>query len=130
LDHKGTPLTTLVLENTMTATITRPAKVKLPHIEQLAAKLADARNERKKWEQREAELAEQLIQAHQAGIVPTKFQADGWSFLLQEGRKTVIYPAPVLAEIKFIQEAAIASGATETRIGSSFWRITAQKEEA
>lgn len=115
----------------MTATATRPVAKKKPvtHIEQLAAQLADARNERKKWEQREAELAEKLLAAHTAGVAPTKFVTHGWSFVFQEGRKTVIYPAPVLAEIKFIQEAAVEAGVTEIKQGSPFWRITAQKEE-
>jgi hypothetical protein len=114
----------------MTATIARPAKVKLPHIEALAARLADARAQRKLWEDKEAELLEQLIEAHTAGVAPTKFVAAGWSFLFQAGRQTVQYPETVTAEIKFIQSAAVEAGITTTKIGKPFWKITPAKEEA
>ena len=113
----------------MTATIARTAKKKpVAHVDQLAADLADARNERKKWEQREAELAEKLLAAHSAGIVPTKFATHGWSFVLQSGRETVVYPEPTLAAIKDLQAEAITAGQTTVRVGSPFWRVTAAKE--
>jgi hypothetical protein len=114
----------------MTATLTRTAKKKpVLHIEAIATKLAAARYERKRWEEEEARIAALLIEAHEAGIAPTKFTVPGWSFLLQEGRKTVIYPEAVTSAVKALQAQAVEQGITETRVGSPFWRITAAKED-
>ena len=113
----------------MTATITRTTKKPVvQHIEALAAKLADARAQKKRWEALEAELSEKLIEAHTAGVVPTKFKASGWSFSFQEGRQTVQFPPEVAAEIKFIQAAAVEAGITTVKVGNPFWRITPVKE--
>lgn len=110
----------------MTATLTRKP---VAHVEKLAMALADARAQRKLWEDKEAQLLEQLLAAHQAGIVPTRFVSAGWSFLLQDGRKTVIYPEPVVAAVKALQAQAVEAGITTTKQGSPFWRITPAKEE-
>ena len=115
----------------MTATLTRTAKKKpVLHIEALAAKLADARYERRRWEEEEARLAALLLEAHDAGVAPTKFTIPGWSFLLQAGRQTVQYPEAVLAEIKDLQAAAVVAGLTTVREGKPFWRVTPAKDEA
>jgi hypothetical protein len=113
----------------MTATIARPAKGKLPHIEQLAAKLADARVQRKMWEIREAALVDQLVAAHAAGVALTKFTSQGWSFTFQEGRTTIVYPEPVVAAVKALQAQAVEAGITTARIGKPFWKVLPAKEE-
>jgi hypothetical protein len=113
----------------MTATLTRTAKKPVTHIEQLAAKLADARDQRKAWEQKEAELVEQLVAAHTAGVAPTKFVTHGWSFTFQEGRKTIVYPPAVTEAVKALQAQAVDAGITETRIGKPFWKVTPSKED-
>jgi hypothetical protein len=113
-----------------TATLTKPARKPVLHIEALAAKLAAARYERRRWEEEEARIAALLIEAHDAGVAPTKFTISGWSFLLQAGRQTVQYPEATLAQIKDLQAAAVAAGTTTTKQGAPFWRVTAIKEEA
>lgn len=113
----------------MTATLTRAAKKPVTHIEQLAAKLADARAQRKLWQGKEDALVEQLVAAHTAGVAPTKFTASGWSFTFQEGRKTIIYPSAVTEAVKALQQQAVEQGITETKIGSPFWRISPAKED-
>jgi hypothetical protein len=113
----------------MTATLTKPAKRPVAHVDQLAQQLADARNQRKAWEQKEAELVEKLVAAHAAGVAPTKFTSHGWSFCFQEGRKTVVYPEAVTSAVKALQAQAVEAGITETRIGSPFWKIVPAKEE-
>jgi hypothetical protein len=100
----------------------------LAHIESLAAKLADAREQRKMWETKEAALVEQLVAAHEAGVAPTKFATGGWSFTFQEGRKTVVYPEAVISAVKALQAQAVEAGITETKVGSPFWRISPAKE--
>ena len=114
----------------MTATLTKPGKVKLAHIDVLALQLADARAQRKLWEDKEAALVEKLVQAHEAGVAPTKFTSNGWSFTFQTGRQTVQYPDAVAAEIKFIQAAAVEAGITTIKIGKPFWKIVPAKEES
>ena len=113
----------------MTATLTKPGKVKLAHIDALALQLADARAQRKLWEEKEAALVEKLVQAHQAGVAPTKFTSHGWSFCFQEGRQTVVYPGNVTRAIKALQAQAVEAGITETRIGKPFWKVMPAKEE-
>jgi hypothetical protein len=120
----------LELENTMTATLTKPAKVKLAHIDTLAQQLADARAQRKLWESKEADLAEKLLAAHEAGVAPTKFATAGWSFTFQEGRQTVQYPEVTLAQIKDLQAAAVVAGQTTIKVGRPFYKIVPAKEEA
>jgi hypothetical protein len=112
----------------MTATLTKPGKVKLPHIDQLAAQLADAREQRKMWETREAALVEQLCSAHAAGVAPSRFATHGWSFCYQTGRATVVYPDNVTKAVKALQAQAVEAGITETKIGKPFWKIVPAKE--
>jgi hypothetical protein len=112
----------------MTATATRP-RPKLAHIDTLAQQLADARAQKKLWESREAELSEKLIEAHSAGVVPTKFKTAGWSFSFQLGRETVVYPEAVTAQIKDIQAAAVVAGITTIKLTKPSWRITPAKDE-
>jgi hypothetical protein len=112
----------------MTATTTRP-RPKLAHIESLAAKLADAREQRKAWERKEAELVKKLVQAHQAGVAPTKFTTHGWNFSYQNGRETITYLSAVRAKIQKIQEDAKADGQYTVNIGEPFWKIVPAKED-
>lgn len=113
----------------MTATIARPAKKPVLHIDQLAQDLADARDQRKAWEAKEAALVEKLVAAHAAGVAPTKFTSHGWSFTFQEGRQTIVYPEAVTSAVKALQAQAVEAGITTTKVGSPFWRITPTKEE-
>jgi len=113
----------------MTATLTRTAKKPVTHIEQLAAKLADARAQRKLWQDKEDALVEQLVAAHTAGVAPTKFVAHGWSFCFQEGRQTVVYPDNVTKAVKALQQQAVEAGITETKIGKPFWKVVPAKED-
>lgn len=94
----------------------------------IAAHLADARAQRKLWEDRETELLKALTESHLAGDCPTKFEAAGFSFVLQDGRKTVTFTEEVTAEIKAIQAAAIADGLSTTKQGQPFWRLSALKD--
>jgi hypothetical protein len=113
----------------MTATLTKPGKVKLAHIDVLALQLADARAQKKLWESKEAELSEKLIEAHAAGVAPTKFVSHGWNFSYQDGRETVVYPEAVTAQIKDLQAAAVVAGITTIKLTKPSWRITPAKEE-
>jgi hypothetical protein len=112
----------------MTATLTKPAKKPVSHIDVLAQQFADARAQRKLWEEKEAALAEKLIQAHDAGVAPTKFVSHGWSFCYQTGRATVVYPDNVTKAVKALQAQAVEAGITETKIGKPFWKIVPAKE--
>jgi hypothetical protein len=111
----------------MTATIARP-RPKLAHIEGLAAKLADARSQRKQWEAVEAELSKKLVEAHTAGVAATKFTTHGWNFSYQGGRKTVVYLSAVKAKIQKIQDDAKADGQYTVNVGEPSWKIVPAKE--
>ena len=96
--------------------------------DKLAAAMADATAQLKLWTDRRAQLAEQLLAAHAAGDVPTKFDAAGCTFQLQQGRKTVLYPPSVEAEVKMIQSIAQEAGLCSERQGAPFWRVSLAKE--
>jgi hypothetical protein len=91
---------------------------------QLAAQLADAREQRKRWEDLEKTYLQALLDGHTAGEVPTSFTAAGLAFKLQAGRKTTLYPDSVSAQIKLIQTKAVEDGLTQVKVGAPFWRIT------
>jgi hypothetical protein len=96
--------------------------------DKLAEAMADATAQLKLWTDRRAQLAEQLLAAHAAGDVPTKFEAAGCTFQLQQGRKTVIYPPSVEAEVKMIQSIAQEAGLCSEKQGVAFWRVTFTKK--
>jgi hypothetical protein len=96
--------------------------------DKLAEAMADATAQLKLWTDRRAQLAEKLTFAHAAGDVPTKFEAAGCTFQLQQGRKTIAYPPSVDAEVKMIQSIAQEAGLCSEKQGAAFWRVTPVKD--
>jgi hypothetical protein len=96
--------------------------------DRLAEAMADATAQLKLWTDRRAQLAEQLLAAHAAGDVPTKFEAAGCKFSLQQGRQTVVYPEWLTTKIKEMQGSAIVAGTTTSKFGKPYWTVTPAKE--
>ena len=96
--------------------------------DKLAEAMADATAQLKLWTDRRAQLAEQLLAAHAAGDVPTKFSAAGCKFSLQQGKQTVQYPDDTIKQIEAVKDAAVLLGTTTVKIGKPYWTVTPAKE--
>jgi hypothetical protein len=98
--------------------------------DQITAQLAEAKRQIDAWTNIAEQAKEQLVAAHRDGLVPTKFDSEGYTFNLQEGRRSWEYQPLVKAKIKEIQEHAKAAGYAQEKVGEPFWRLTPAKTKA
>jgi hypothetical protein len=91
--------------------------------DKIVAAAAEAKAQLDAWTAIYEQAKEQLSAAHRNGLVPTKFAQAGFTFMLKEGKRTVVYPESVKLEIAQIQNKAKEAGLAEEKIGSPYWEL-------
>jgi len=96
----------------------------------LAAELIRANVEAKRWADYKAAIAARLSALHQAGTVPTEFEAFGHPIALQQGRRTTSYDASGKVQMKRLKAELLQNGHATTQQGDPFWVVREAKPEA
>jgi adenine C2-methylase RlmN of 23S rRNA A2503 and tRNA A37 len=92
----------------------------------LTERLAQISLQLEALKEQDKQLREELMKLHEKGKVPTKFEANGFTFNRSEGRKTVVYDEALTDKIKRMQAYAVKMGRTTEKIGVPFWTIKAK----
>lgn len=77
-------------------------------------------------QEQDKQLREELSKLHAKGKVPTKFEANGFNFCFNAGRKTWEYTPELKDRIKRMQAYAQKKGTATEKIGSPFWTLKAK----
>ena len=83
--------------------------------------VAEASYNKKRWEEIEKELKGSLTDLHDAGVVPTKFEAAGCKVALQAGRRTLVLTPAGKDAVADLQSRLVVAGEGEYRVGDGFW---------
>ena len=92
-----------------------------PTVEELAALYLRAQAELKNWEAYKKSITAQMSALHSAGKLPTKFNAAGYGFTLQDGKRSMKLDTIGKGHVANLQAQLLKDGhATET-FGDPFW---------
>jgi hypothetical protein len=87
----------------------------------LAEDLLKANAEMEKWKAFKESVTTKLTELHSAGQIPTKFTANGHTFTLQSGRRTVELDAEGKEQLNSYRASLEAEGHGTAKTGDSFW---------
>lgn len=105
----------------MARTPAKPAPTTQADIDRLLDAFLAAGREQKAWEEHKREIAKQLSDLHEQGLMPTKCEHDGYSVSLQAGRKTIELDTVGKAKVDLLKADLIKQGHGEEKVGNPFW---------
>ena len=105
---------------TTTPATTAPTAADFDRITQ---QLAYATAQLEAWKEQRQEAIDLLDQLHAAGIAPTKFDAYGYSFALQTGKKSQVKDTEAKLALERLQADLIRDGHITETVGSPFWTL-------
>jgi hypothetical protein len=104
-----------------------------PTADDLAALYLRAQAEIKNWEAYKKSITTQMSALHAAGKLPTKFNAAGYGFTLQDGKRSVKLDTIGKGRQAALQAELFAEGHATESFGDPFWvarEIKAGKEDS
>jgi hypothetical protein len=99
-------------------------------LDQVARELAYATAQLAAWTEIRKEQLAKLQAAHDAGTVPTKFSAYGYSFALQTGKTSTTFDAHGKAAIETLKAELQEQGHCTLTTGDPFWVLRQAKAKA